>query len=522
MRRRSPRPGSFAPLAALCLALAACGGGPQKTPDKPEPVPLDPPVAEAPPALTGLRDAAPPILIRGVTLLTADPEAPRIERGWIRVKDGLIAGMGEGDGPAPADGERLIEGRRRVVTPGLIDTHSHLGVYAAPHTWAHADGNEMTGPITAGVRAEDAFWPQDPGIQRAVAGGVTTIMALPGSGNLMGGRGVVLKLHPAREARAMRFPGAQDGLKMACGENPKRVYGQKGAMPMSRMGSAYLMRDKFMAARRYQRDWAEWRANPEKSDGGEKSPKVPPKRDLVLETLAAVLDGDIRVHIHCYRADEMLLQLGLAEEFGYPVASFHHATEAYKIRDVLAARGVGVSTWADWWGFKVEAWDAIEQNLALTHMAGGLAIVHSDSARGIQRLNQEAAKGLAAGLHAGLKPDPGAPEGITLDADAALRWITINPARALGIDDRTGSLAPGKMADLVLWDRDPLSVYARAELVLIDGHVRHDAAQPQPPWSDFEVGLDAGLPPVDPKPGPPYSGPRGSRGSRSTPQGGER
>lgn len=513
-----------ASLVALTLALAACGGAPEtKADDKPTPVPLDPPVAVQPDALTGLRDVAPPVLLRDVTLLTADAERPRIERGWIRLEDGLIAAMGEGDAPAPGEGVRVIDGAGRVVTPGLIDTHSHLGVYPSPGTWAHADGNEMTSPITAGVRAEEAFWPQDPGIQRAVAGGVTTIMVLPGSGNLMGGRGAVLKLHPARESRAMRFPGAKDSIKMACGENPKRVYGQgRKSMPMSRMGSLYLMRDKLIAARRYARDWAEYEANPTKKDKGEETPKTPPKRDLVLETLAGVLDGSIQVHIHCYRADEMLLQLKLAEEFGYSVASFHHAVEAYKIRDVLAARGVAVSTWADWWGFKIEAWDGIEQTLALTHMAGGLAVVHSDSARGIQRLNQEAAKGLASGLHAKLKPDPGAPDGTALDAAAALRWVTINPAAALGVAERTGSLAAGKMADVVLWDRDPLSVYARADMVWIDGHLRHDRANPQPPWSDFEVGLDDGLPPLPAaKPGAPHS-PRSTAGSQSSPQGGQR
>ncbi len=463
---------------AAILALAGCGGG-QVRDDGPErvPVPLDPPVEKAPDAMLAPLPVAGPVLIRDATIMTAAGRT--FPRGWIRLKDGRIAALGEGDAPAPDQGERVVEAKGQFVTPGIIDTHSHLGVYPSPSVWAHDDGNEMTSPITAGVRAEDAFWPQDPGLRRAVEGGVTTLQILPGSGNLMGGRGVVLKLHPRRSVRDMRFPGAKDGLKMACGENPKRVYGKgKGAMPMSRMGSVFLARDKWLEARRYRRDWEEWRKNPEERKDGKREAKVPPKRDLVLETLAAVLDGDVLVQVHCYRADEMLKQLEVAEEFGFRIRSFHHAVEAYKIRDALAARGVSVSTWADWWGFKIEAWDAIEQNLALLHEAGVRAVLHTDSAEGIQRMNQEAAKAYYAGVHAG----------VPLTDDDALRWITANAAWTLGIDAETGTLEAGKMADVVVWDAHPFSVYARPRLVLIDGHVRHDAAAPAAPWSDFEVG----------------------------------
>lgn len=470
------------PLRTLaCVALLVGCSGAQKKDDEPERqyVPLDPPAAVEPGAFTAPSWDAAPVLIKDATLLTADDGRPRIERGWIRLKDGRIDSLGEGDAPAPAAGERVVEAKGRFVTPGLVDTHSHLGVYPNPWTWAHGDGNEMTDPITAGVRAEEAFWPQDPGIERAVKGGVTTIQVLPGSGNLMGGRGVVLKLHPAREARAMRFPGAKDALKMACGENPKRVYGEgKGRMPMSRMGSIFLMRDKWVAARRYRKDWAEWRKNPTKKEKGKDVPVDPPKRDLVLETLAMVLDGDINVHVHCYRADEMLVQLKLADEFGFPIKSFHHAVESYKIRDVLADKGVAVSTWADWWGFKIEAYDAIEQNLALLTEAGARGILHTDSDEGIQRMNQEAAKALYAGQA----------EGVQVSEHDALKWITANPAWALGIDEQTGKLAPGLMADVVVWDAHPFSVYARADKVFIDGVLRHDGAAPGGPWSDFEVG----------------------------------
>ncbi len=463
---------------ALCLLLFGCAGTGTLTPPV-TPVPLVPAVAQEPDTLLPALGTAPSSLIINATLLTADDKAPRIERGWIHLREGVIAGMGSGKPPTLNSGTTIYDAKGKFVTPGLVDTHSHLGVYARPGVWAHADGNEMTNPITAGIRAEEAFWPQDPGIQKAVKGGVTTIQVLPGSGNLMGGHGVILKLHPRRSTRAMRFPGAKDSLKMACGENPKRVYGKgRKTMPMSRMGSIYLMRKEWIAARRYKRDWAEWSQNPTTVINGRQVAKTPPKRDLVLDTLSQVLDGDILVHIHCYRADEMLLQLKLAEEFGFKVRSFHHAVEAYKIRDVLAKKNVSVSTWADWWGFKIEAHDAIEQNLALLQDAGAIAILHTDSAEGIQRMNQEAAKAYYAGLHSGIK----------LTEHQALRWITANAAWALGVEDKVGTLEVGKMADVVVWDKHPFSVYATAQHVFIDGWLRHNADTPSAPWSDFEVG----------------------------------
>jgi imidazolonepropionase-like amidohydrolase len=472
----------YAPLALLCLATALGGAGCSGAPPKPDadpndaPVMLDPPVEPDPATPEPALPTAGPVLIRDATVMTA---AGAIwKKGWLRLRDGRIADLGEGDAPAPVNGETVVDAAGKFVTPGIIDTHSHMGVYASPGVWAHADGNEMTNPITAGVRAEEGIWPQDPGFQRAVAGGVTTVQVLPGSGNLMGGRGVIIKLHPRRDAHAMRFPGAPETMKMACGENPKRVYGEgKGSMPMSRMGSVFMVRAKWIEARRYKLRWDQWRKKPYEMKDGKKIPTNPPERDLTLETLAGVMAGEVLPQIHCYRADEMLLQIKLSHEFGFKIRSFHHALEAYKIADVLAAEHISVSTWADWWGFKVEAWDAVEQNLALVQAAGGIPVVHTDSAEGVQRMNQEAAKAMTSG-RAG---------GIEITEDQALRWITVNPAWALGVDQQTGSLEKGKMADVVVWDAHPFSVYAHAEKVFIDGHLRHDRAQPGAPWSDFEV-----------------------------------
>lgn len=417
------------------------------------------------------------VAITGATLLLGT--GARIEGGTVVMSGGRITAVGPASAVQTPAGATVIDGRGKFVTPGIIDTHSHLGVYAPPDTKATADGNEMTDPTTPYVFSEHAFWTQDPQIQRAVAGGVTTIQVLPGSGNVIGGRATTLKLKPAIEARAMRFPGAPYGLKMACGENPKRVYGDSNRQPMSRMGSVFRLRQAFLKAQMYRarmvdadRTRARWEAS---HDGPE---PLGLERDLGLETLADALDGKILVHVHCYRADEMMLVLSLARELGFKVSSFHHAVEAYKIADVLAREGVAASMWADWWGFKLEAWDSIEENIPMVAAAGGRAIVHSDSGIGIQRLNQEAAKALYAGQRAGL----------AVTEDDAIVWMTKNPAVALGIADQTGTLEVGKMADVVLWDHSPLSIYAAAEQVFIDGARVYDRSAPGARWSDFEVG----------------------------------
>ena len=240
------------------------------------------------------------------------------------------------------------------------------------------------------------MWPQDPGFATALAGGITSLQVLPGSANLIGGRGVTLKNVPATTYQAMKFPGAPWGLKMACGENPKRVYGQKGG-PATRMGNVAGYRAAFIDAGRIPE---EERKKPATATAATARPTATKdtggKRDLKLDTLAGAINGDIRVHIHCYRADEMATMLDLAKEFGFKVAAFHHGVEAYKIADRLAAEGVCGALWADWWGFKMEAFDGIQENIALVDRPpNSCAIVHSDSDEGIQRLNQEAAKVMA-------------------------------------------------------------------------------------------------------------------------------
>ena len=407
-----------------------------------------------------------PTLVTNVTIF--DGEGGRIDGGSVLFADGKIVAVGQ-TVAAPA-GATVIDGTGKVLTPGVIDIHSHLGDYPSPGVPANSDGNEATGPITADVWAEHSVWPQDPGFSRAlVNGGVTTLEILPGSANLMGGRSVVVKNVYARTEQGMKFPGAPYGLKMACGENPKRVYGAKGREPSTRMGNIAVDRATWARAVEYKRKWDKY-----ETDGGE-----PPTRDIAMDTLRGVLAGEIRVQNHCYRADEMAIVMDMAKEFGYHVSAFHHAVEAYKIADLLKANGTCAAVWADWWGFKMEAYDAISENLALLQNAGACAMIHSDDENGIQRLNQEVGKALAAGRRAGIQ----------ISDATAWEWLTINPARALGIDDKTGSLKPGKMADLVLWNGNPFSVYSRPEKVWIDGALLYDANDPtRRPVSDFELG----------------------------------
>jgi imidazolonepropionase-like amidohydrolase len=412
-----------------------------------------------------------PTLITHATILTGTGQ--RLDDASLFIADGKIVFVGEGDAPA---GVTTIDAGGRWVTPGLIDVHSHLGVYPSPGVKAHADGNEMTNPTTPNVWAEHSIWPQDPGFSRALAGGITTLQVLPGSGNLIGGRGVTLKNVYSVSYQGMKFPGAPYGLKMACGENPKRVYGDRKQMPSTRMGNMAMYRAQWIEAQQYLDDWAAY----EKKAADKDKDAKPPKRDLRLETLAGVLNGEIIVHMHCYRADEMMTILDMADEFHYKVGAFHHGVEAYKIADELAEKGVCGALWADWWGFKMEAYDGIQENIAIVDRPrGSCAIVHSDDAEGIQRLNQEAAKAMASGNRAGMNIAP----------EHAIAWITSNAARSLGVDKYTGSLEAGKMADVVLWNGNPFSVYAKAEHVYIDGALVYDRENPAlQPESDFELG----------------------------------
>ena len=391
-----------------------------------------------------------------------DGAGGRIDGGWVLSREGKIVAMGPG---APTQSApTVIDAKGRWLTPGIIDIHSHDGTFVAPLTAndaEYSDVSEVSSPNAAGNWVEHSVNVQDPNFRRALESGVTTLQILPGSIPLIGGRSVVLKNVPANDVTAMKFPGAQQGVKMSCGDNARSFYGSKGGAPNSRMGAMKMFREIFARAR-----------------GGRSEGKPPPGDNMDAQTIDGILSGDLRVHVHCYRADDMTNMLNLAKEFGFHITAFHHATEAYKITNRLNADGTCVAVWADWWGFKSEAGDAIRANAAFVDASGGCVAMHSDSPYMGQHLNLEAAKAMASGARAG----------VPITRERALRWITSGPARMLGLDDKIGTIAVGKDADLVLWSGDPFSVYSRPDRVFIDGALVFDRSNPgRQPKSDFEI-----------------------------------
>jgi imidazolonepropionase-like amidohydrolase len=344
--------------------------------------------------------------------------------------------------------------------PGIIDVHSHIGVYSWPDVPANDDGNEDTDPIMPQVRAEDSFNADDPAIRRAVAGGVTTIQSLPGSANLVGGQTLVLKLKPGKNVEQMRIADASAGMKMALGENPKMTYGERNQMPSTRMGNIAVMRQWFIKAREYNEKWARYEEKKKRDKNA-----FAPERDLKLEALGDILKGKYLVHVHCYMKDEMLKMNQVADEFGFKIRSFIHALEAYKIADTLAARGIAACTWTDWWGFKMEAWDGIPQAPGILAAHGVRVDFHSDSPNQIQRLWLDAAKAVRYGM----------------DRQKAFEALTINAAWVLGLDNRIGSIEEGKDADIAIFSGYPFNIYSLVDMTIVDGEIVFDRSKVSSP-----------------------------------------
>jgi imidazolonepropionase-like amidohydrolase len=403
-------------------------------------------------ALSGQPRRSGAVAIRGGTILTATHGT--IANGTIVIRDGRITAIGQNI-PIPADAD-LVDATNRFVSPGLIDCHSHIAADSI---------NESGTSVSSMTGIEDVFNPEDPALYWDLAGGLTTANILHGSANPIGGKSFVVKLRRGRRrADEFVFAGALPGIKFALGENPKRPGGGAGRevgtparFPATRMGVEYVIRDALTRAQAYRRSWQEYERRKATTPEA-----VPPRRDLQLEPLVEVLEGKRQVHVHAYRADEILMMTRLAEEFGFRIATFQHALEGYKIAREIAAHGAGVSTFADWWGYKIEAVDAIPYNAAILAKKGVLVSINSDSAEHARRLNTEAAKTIKWG-------------GLT--EDEALALVTINPAKQLHIDSRVGSLEVGKDADVVIWNHHPLSSYAVADRVYIDGQKYYDRVE---------------------------------------------
>ena len=386
------------------------------------------------------------ILIQNATILTVSHGV--IEHGSILIKDGKIAEVGQSI-KAPKDAQ-VIDAAGQFVMPGIIDCHSHIAAESI---------NEGSVSVSSMVNMAEILNPDDIDIYRDLAGGVTSANILHGSANAIGGQTLVIKLRWGQPAAKLPFEGALPGIKFALGENPKRsnfsVPGQPKRYPATRMGVEETIRGAFSEARDYKKSWDNYN---KRAAAGEKN-LIPPRRDLRLEPLVEVLEGRRYVHSHCYREDEILMLLRVAKEFGFKVRTFQHVLEGYKVADELAAAGAGASTFSDWWAYKVEAYDAIPYNAALMTRRGVVVSINSDDAEEATHLNQEAAKSMKYG---------------GLSHDEALKLVTLNPAMQLGIDKRAGTIDVGKDADLVIYNRDPLSAYAVVQKTLIDGRVYFD------------------------------------------------
>ena len=446
-------------VAGVTPAAAQAPRRPAQTPPPAQPAAQAAPqqAAVTPPQATGpgpLGIAVPPagrlVAITNTTILTASHGT--IERGTILIRDGRIAEVGQN--VQVPEGAQIIDGTGKFVMPGIIDSHSHTAIEAV---------NEGSNSITSEVRVEDVLRQDGGSIYRELAGGVTTIQVYHGSANTIGGQSSTLKLRFGLPVDSLYFAGAPPGLKFALGENVRQTNyqpqpGQARRYPFTRMGVEELLRDAFTRAQAYRREWQAYEAARRALRRGQPEP-VPPRRDLQLEPLVEVLEGRRLAHVHAYRSDEMLMMLRVGREFGFRVASFEHGLEGYKITNELVAAGTGVSTFADMWAYKLEAWDAIPHNAALMAERGVSVAINSDDDERARRLYQEAAKTVNYG---------GASE------EEALRMITLNPARQLGIDSRVGSIDVGKDADLAIFNGHPFAPGSRVERTLIDGRVFFD------------------------------------------------
>lgn len=387
-------------------------------------------------------------LIKNATVITITHG--RIEHGSVLIRDGKIAAVGT-DVQAPA-GAKVIDAIGMYVMPGIVDCHTHIAV--------DGDVNEGSTSVSSMVNIKDVLNPYDVNMYHELAGGVVIGNVLHGSANPVGGQTIVIKFKYGAPPDELPFPGALPGIKFALGENVKHSNfgGPVPRYPETRMGVEETIRDAFTRAKEYQKAWADY--NQRKAAGEQNL--IPPRRDLQLEPLVEVLEGKRYIHCHSYVSDEILMLIRVANEFGFKVRTFQHVLEGYKVADEMVEAGAGGSTFSDWWAYKEEAYEAIPYNAALMTRRGVIVSVNSDDPEEARHLNQEAAKSMRYG---------------DLTENEALRLVTLNPAIQLGIDNHVGSIEIGKDADLVIYDHDPLSVYAVAQKTIIDGQIYFDRDQ---------------------------------------------
>jgi imidazolonepropionase-like amidohydrolase len=441
------------------------------------------------------------ILIHNATVLTVTKGT--IENGNVLIEDGKIAAVGK-NVSAPA-GATIVDGTGKYLMPGIIDCHSHTAIEGSVNEGSVSDSSM--------VNIKDVIDPTDINIYRALAGGLTVSNVLHGSANAIGGQTMVVKLRWGKKADEMIFEGAKPGIKFALGENPKRQGypgdffsagdGAERRYPGTRLGVEDVIRTSFTEAKNYQADWKEYNDRVARGEH-----PIPPKKDLRLEPLVEVLEGKRYVHSHCYRADEILMLIRVADDMGFKIRTFQHVLEGYKVAKEIAAHGAGASTFSDWWSYKIEAFDATPYNAAIMTRKGVLVSLNSDSDELQRHLNTEAAKVMRYG---------------GLNETEALSMVTINPAKQLGVDDKVGSIEAGKSADMVLYDKHPLSNYAKVLKVWIDGHeyfdrgrdleVRPQLEQKKKALLDKEKAAEEAAKPKgrrteEPKPNPTAEAPR--------------
>ena len=402
------------------------------------------------------------VAIEGATVITIGPQGV-IEDGIVVISDGKIAAVGS-DVTVP-DGARRIDASGRFVTPGLIDAHSHTAI--------EGGGNECTQSVTAEVWIGDVLDHRSVNIYRQLAGGVTTVHVMHGSCNAIGGQNATIKLRWGKGPDELLFEGAPRTIKFALGENPKRSNFRRPGQrryPGTRMGVEVVIRQAFERAQAYRREWREY----EKRKAAE-ADVVAPRKDIQLEALVDILEGEILVHSHCYRSDEILMLIRVAEDFGFKIGTFQHVLEGYKVASEIAAHGAAASTFSDWWGYKLEAYDATPYNAAIMHDHGIVVSLNSDSSELARRLYWEAAKAVKYG---------------GIDELEALEMVTLNPARQLGIETRVGSIQVGKDADLAIFSAHPFDPATRVEMTLVDGEVLFDRSQDSKRRAEAQGGVE--------------------------------